>query len=79
MLAIWYGADSGIMSPYIEHLGGKKYKYLGELTSLPLYFGIIAAVIGLWQWFGKHTQGHWDYYSSTVAGGVSGARSGSGQ
>ncbi|MCG6970172.1 MAG: putative sulfate exporter family transporter [Gammaproteobacteria bacterium] len=70
MLAIWYGADSGILSPYIEHLGGKKYKYLAELTSLPLYFGIIAAVIGLWQWFGKHTEGHWDYYSSSIAGGM---------
>ncbi|WP_455212783.1 YeiH family protein [Kaarinaea lacus] len=70
MLAIWYGADSGILAPYIEHLGGKKYKYMAELTSLPLYFGIIAAVIGLWQWFGKHTEGHWDYYSSTIAGGM---------
>ncbi|MGD8594523.1 MAG: putative sulfate exporter family transporter [Gammaproteobacteria bacterium] len=70
MLAIWYGADSGILNPYIEHLGGSKYKYLAELTSLPLYFGIIAAVIGLWQWFGKHTEGHWDYYSSSIAGGM---------
>ena len=70
MLAIWYGADSGILNPYIEHLGGSKYKYLGELTSLPMYFGIIAAVIGLWQWFGKHTESHWDYYSSSIAGGM---------
>jgi uncharacterized membrane protein YadS len=70
MLAIWYGADSGILNPYIEHLGGSKYKYLAELTSLPLYFGIIAAVIGLWQWIGKHTEGHWDYYSSSIAGGM---------
>jgi uncharacterized membrane protein YadS len=70
LLAIWYGADSGLMAPYIEHLGGKKYKYMAELTSLPMYFGIIACVIGLWQWLGKHTEGHWDYYSSTVAGGM---------
>ena len=70
LLAIWYGADSGLMAPYIEHLGGKKYKYMAELTSLPLYFGVIACVIGLWQWFGKHTEGHWDYYSSTIAGGM---------
>ncbi len=27
-------------------------------------------MIGLWQWFGKHTAGHWDYYSSTIAGGM---------
>ena len=70
LLAIWYGADSGLLAPYIEHLGGKKYKYMAELTSLPMYFGIIAVVIGLWQWFGKHTEGHWDYYSSTIAGGM---------
>lgn len=71
MLAIWYLADSGMMAPYIEHLAaGKKYKYLGELTTIPLYFGVIAALIGLWQWFGAHTEGHWDYYSSTIAGGM---------
>ena len=69
MLAIWWLADSGTMAPYIEHLAnGKKYKYLTELTTLPLYFGAIAAVIGLWQWFGSHKESHWDYYSSSVAG-----------
>ena len=71
MLAIWYMADTNILQPYIDHLAaGKKYKYGSELTSIPLYFGIIAVVIGLWQWFGKHTEGHWDYYSSTIAGGM---------
>lgn len=71
MLAIWYTADAGILAPYMEHLAaGKKYKYGAELTSIPLYFGIVAAAIGLWQWFGKHTEGHWDYYSSTIAGGM---------
>ncbi|MDH5327258.1 MAG: putative sulfate exporter family transporter [Gammaproteobacteria bacterium] len=70
MLAIWFLADSGTMAPYIEHLGGKKYKYLSELTSLPLYFGSIAALIGLWQWLGSHKEGHFDYYSSTIAGGM---------
>ena len=70
LLAIWYLADSGMMAGYIEHLGGKKYKYMAELTSLPLYFGIISAVVGIWQWFGSHKQGHLDYYASTVAGGM---------
>jgi uncharacterized membrane protein YadS len=70
MLAIWYTADAGFLAPYIEHLGGKHYKYLSELTSLPMYFGVIAAVIGLWQWFGKHTESHWDFYSSSIAGGM---------
>lgn len=70
MLAIWYLADSGLMAGYIEHLGGKKYKHMNELTSIPLYFGIFAAVIGAWQWFGSHKQGQWDYYASSVAGGI---------
>ena len=71
MLAIWYLADSGMLQPYLDHLAlGKKYKYSAELTSMPLYFGIIAAAIGLWQLFGSHKEGHWDYYSSTIAGGM---------
>ncbi|VAX13493.1 hypothetical protein MNBD_GAMMA24-740 [hydrothermal vent metagenome] len=71
MLAIWYTADSGMLTPYLEHLAaGKKYKYLSELTTIPMYFGIIAAAIGLWQWFGSHKEGHWDYYSSSIAGGM---------
>ncbi|HHJ16062.1 MAG TPA: putative sulfate exporter family transporter [Gammaproteobacteria bacterium] len=71
MLAIWGLADSGIMAPYIEHLAnGKKYKYLGELTTLPLYFGVVATAIGAWQLFGSHREGHWDYYSSSIAGGM---------
>ena len=71
MLAIWYLADSGMIAPYLDHLAaGKKYKYGSELTSLPLYFGIISVVIGAWQWFGSHKEGHWDYYSSTIAGGM---------
>lgn len=70
MLAIWFMADSGMMAGYIEHLGGKKYKYLGELMTIPFYFGVVAAVIGAWQWLGSHKEGHWDYYSSTIAGGM---------
>lgn len=71
MLAIWWLADSGTLAPYIEHLAnGKKYKYLGELTTIPLYFGIVSAVIGAWQWFGSHKEGPWDYYSSSIAGGM---------
>ncbi|UCC55209.1 MAG: putative sulfate exporter family transporter, partial [Gammaproteobacteria bacterium] len=70
MLAIWYAADAGLLAAYIEHLGGKKYKYGSELTTVPLYFGILSAVIGAWQWFGKHREGNWDYYSSTVAGAM---------
>jgi len=70
MLAIWYLASNDMLAPYLEHLGGKKYKYMGELTTMPLYFGIIAAAFGLWQLVGKHSEGHFDYYSSTLAGGM---------
>ncbi len=70
MLAIWFLASYGLMDPYIQHLGGAKYKYTSELTSIPLYFGILAVVFGLWQLFGSHREGHWDYYSSSVAGAM---------
>jgi len=70
MLLIWFLADGGMLATYIEHLGGTKYKYLKELTSIPLYFGVVATVIGLWQLLGTHSEGNWDYYSSTIAGGM---------
>jgi uncharacterized membrane protein YadS len=71
MLAIWFTADSGMLDGYIEHLAaGKKYKYGAELTSIPLYFGVIAAAFGLWQWLGDHKEGGLDYYASTLAGGM---------
>lgn len=70
MLAIWYLADAGLLSSYISHLGGAKYKYMPELVSLPLYFGIISVAIGAWQLFGTHKEGQWDYYSSSIAGGM---------
>lgn len=71
MLAIWFAAGNGMLDGYMEHLAaGKKYKYGAELTSIPLYFGLISVVIGLWQWFGSHKEGTWDYYSSTLAGGM---------
>ncbi len=71
MLAIWGLAESGMLASYIEHLAaGKKYKYGSELTSIPLYFGILAIAIGLWQWLGNHKEGDWDFYSSTIAGGM---------
>ncbi len=71
MLAIWYGTDTGLLDPILAHLSsGNSYKYLDELRTLPLYFGVIAAVTGCWHWFGTHRPGHLDYYSSTIAGGM---------
>ncbi|NOZ11934.1 MAG: putative sulfate exporter family transporter [Gammaproteobacteria bacterium] len=70
MLAIWGLAESGMLASYIDHLGGKKYKYGGEIATIPLYFGVVATLVGLWQLFGSHKEGHWDYYSSSIAGGM---------
>ncbi len=71
MLAIWYMGSTGMLSGYIEHLAaGKKYKYLGEINTIALYFGVIAAAFGAWQLFGSHKEGEFDYYTSTLAGGM---------
>jgi uncharacterized membrane protein YadS len=71
MLAIWYMGSNGMMNGYLEHLAmGKKYKYLAEIKSIPLYFGVIAAAFGAWQLFGSHKEGDFDFYSSTLAGGM---------
>lgn len=70
MLAIWYLVTSNILSAYIEHLGGSDYKYLNEIMTLPLYFGIISVLLGIWQWLGTHKEGASDYYVSTVAGAM---------
>ncbi len=57
------------------YLGGI-LKYLGiekaaaEMTNLSYAFGGIAAIFGLWHWFGSHKEGRLDYYSSSVAGGT---------
>lgn len=71
LLAIWYLSSNGMMNGFYEHLAmGKKYKMMGEVTTLPLYFGILSLVVGLWQWLGSHREGNLDYYSSTIAGGM---------
>jgi len=71
MLAMWWMASGGMLDGYMEHLAaGKKYKYGSEIGSLSLWFGSVAAVIGAWQLFGSHSEGNWDYYSSSIAGGM---------
>ncbi len=70
MLIIWYLPNSDILSTYLEHLGGTDYKYLHEISTLPLYFGILSVVAGLWQWLGSHREGLFDYYLSTIAGAM---------
>ncbi len=71
MLTIWYCADNGLFAPLIDHLAtDKPYEYVTELTTIPFYFGLIATLAGIWQWLGSHRAGHWDYYSSSIAGGM---------
>lgn len=70
MIAIWALAWFELMTPYINHLGGKGYKYTHELSTIPLYFGVISIVVGLWQLYGNHKEGNIDYYSSTIAGAM---------
>lgn len=71
MLSIWLFADTGLLNPLLDHLAsGKQYKYLDELKTLPLYFGLIAVITGLWHWLGTHQEGHLDYFSSAIAGGM---------
>lgn len=68
MITIWGTAETGLLAAYIEHLGGNKYQYLGELTTLPLYFGVIAILAGLWQLIKTHKNGSLDYFLSAIAG-----------
>ncbi len=71
MLAIWFLADNTLLAPVIEHLAnGKSYRYADELLTIPFYFGLVATIVGLWQWLGSHQEGHLDYYLSTIAGGM---------
>jgi len=76
MLAIWAAADAGLASGFADHLKGlaapekMKFKYASEMGSIPLYFGIVAALIGAWQLFGTHREGNWDYFSSGIAGAM---------
>ena len=66
MLGIWGLQEAGILSAYLAHLGGAKYKYAGEIATVPLYFGIFSVAAGAWQWLGRHREGQFDYYLSTA-------------
>ncbi len=71
MLAIWLLTENGLIAPVLDHLAaGKEYRYTDELTTIPLYFGSIATLFGVWHWLGAHKEGSWDFYSSSIAGGM---------
>lgn len=66
MLAIGVSAMMGMQAGLIAYL--KIEKIQGELTTLPLIFGGIATLVGIWHLVGKHEEGNLDYYLSTLAG-----------
>jgi uncharacterized membrane protein YadS len=66
MLAIGASVSLGWQATVIEYLHLTKLTW--EMTSLTYVFGGIAVLAGLWHLFGKHEQGHLDYYLSSVAG-----------
>lgn len=66
MLTIAVLVDFGLIDGVINYLQIKKH--LSEMTYLSYLFGTIALVVGLWNYFGTHKEGHLDYYLSTVAG-----------
>lgn len=73
MISIWALASFELIDTFLTHLGNgklEKYKYASELTTLPLYFGILSILVGIWQYLGKHEAGALDYYSSTVPGAM---------
>ena len=40
------------------------------MQTLPLYFGVLSVVVGLWTWLGVHKEGNVDYFLATVAGAM---------
>ena len=68
LLAHGFLIAGGYMGGVVKYLS--LTRVAGEMTNLSYIFGTIAVVVGLWQWLGSHREGSFDYYSSTVAGGV---------
>jgi uncharacterized membrane protein YadS len=72
MVAFGYMVQAGALKPMIEFLGTAKFvgtpESPGEMVVMPFVCGIIAIVVGLWQFAVKPKQGNLDYYLSTVGG-----------
>ena len=72
MVAFGYLVQAGALNPMIEFLSLAKFvgkpESPGEMIILPFVCGIIAIVVGLWQFAVKPKEGNLDYYLSTVAG-----------
>ena len=72
MVAFGYMVQAGVLNPMIDFLGSSKFvgtpESPGEMVVMPFVCGIIAIVVGLWQFAVKPKQGNLDYYLSTVGG-----------
>jgi uncharacterized membrane protein YadS len=72
MVAFGYLVQAGVLNPMIEFLNISKYVGKpgapGEMIILPFVCGIIAIVVGLWQFAVRPKEGNLDYYLSTVGG-----------
>ena len=72
MVAFGYMVQAGALNPMIEFLNTSKFVGKpgapGEMIVLPFVCGIIAIVVGLWQFAVKPKEGNLDYYLSTVGG-----------
>ena len=61
-----YMVQSGAMEPLLKFLNTGKHA--GEMVMLGFAFGAVAVAVGLWQLAMKPSEGHADYYLSSVAG-----------
>ena len=72
MLAFGYMVQAGVLEPLIHMLHTSKYvgkpDAPGEMIMMPFVCGIIAIVVGLWQFAVKPKEGNLDYYLSTIGG-----------
>lgn len=68
LLAHGFLIAGGYMSGVVKYLS--LTRMVGEMITLSYIFGVIAVIVGLWHWLGSHREGNFDYYSSTVAGGI---------
>lgn len=68
LLALGWAASGGMLDGLLKSIGADKMK--GEMSYLPLIFGALGTVIGLWQIAGPHRPGNLDYASSAIGGGL---------
>lgn len=69
MLALSWLTRSGQLDGIIKAINISS-KLKGEMATLPLVFGIIGVVVGLWHLAGSHREGALDYYGSAIAGAI---------